>query len=294
MSLLRAATLRVVDPAATARHYVEWFDYRIVEEGSVGRALARSWGAPSVEGRRYVVLQPGSGAGVYLRMVAGEPVAGYEPLRTYGWAALEICVSDVLAVERHLRQSPFRIIGPPRAIEGLPTILPMQVMGLDREIVYLTEIRGDLPAYDLPRAIGLIDQLFILVLACSDLDVSMNWFGRHIRLDLGRKMEIVYTMLAQAFGTPPDDRHTIATLTHGRDVFLELDQYPVQATSRPSHAGDLPPGIALATLVHPEFDALRGPWIDAPRVYGGAIYGGRRAGTMRAPDGTLIEIVAAV
>lgn len=294
MKLLRAATLRVVDPVATAKRYVEWLGYRIVEEGAVGADLARSWGAPAVEGRRYIVLQPESEAAVYLRLVAGEPVTGYEPLRTYGWAAIEICVSDVLAVEQRLRQSPFRIIGPPREIEGLPTIYPMQVMGPDREIVYLTEIRGDLPAYDLPRAIGLIDKLFILVLACSDLDASMRWFGRHVRLDLGRKMEIVYTMLAQSFGTPPDDRYTIATLTHGRDVFLELDQYPPQATSRPRHAGDLPPGIALATLTHPEFDALQGPWIEPPRVCRGAIYDGRRAGTMRAPDGSLIEIVAAV
>lgn len=293
MRLLRAATLRVADPAATAGRYVEWFDYRIIEEGVIAADLARSWGAPAAQDRRYFILQPESGAEVYLRLVGGEPVAGYEPLRTYGWAAAEICVADVLAVERRLLGSPFRIIGPPREIEGLPTIYPMQVMGPDQEVVYLTQIRGDLPEYDLPRAARLIDKLFILVLACSDLDASSNWFGRHVGLEPGRKMEIPYTMLANAFGAPATRRYTISTLTHGRDVFLELDQYPPAATARPRHAGDLPPGLALATLTHPRFEALRGPWIEEPRVQSGAIYAGRRVATLRAPDDTLVEVIDA-
>lgn len=293
MRLLRAGTLMVVDPAATAKRYIEWFNYRVVEEGFVERSLAHGWGTPNVAGRRYVVLQPESGSAVYLRLVAGEAVAGYEPLRTYGWAALEICVSDVLAVERRLRDSPFRIIGPPREIPGLPTIFPMQVLGPDKEVVYLTQIRGDLPAYDLPRAASLIDSIFIMVLACSNLDASSEWFRQHVQLEFGRKMDIVYSMLAMAFGTPPSTLYTINTLTHERDVFLELDQYPAAATARPRLPGDMPPGIALATLIHPKFDALPGPWLEEPEERRGVIYGGRRSGTLRGVDGTLIEIVSA-
>lgn len=292
MKLLRAATMRVADPAATAGRYVECFDYRIVEAGTVGTDLARSWAAPAAHARPYVVLQPASGADVYLRLIAGEPVDGYAPLRTYGWAALEICVRNVLAVDRYLQNSAFDIIGPPRAIDGLPAILPMQVMGPDQEVVYLTEIRSDPPSYDLPRARSAIDMPFILVLACSNLDASIGWFEKHARLALGRKMDIVYTMLAKSFGLPPSELHTIATMVHGRDVFLELDQYPVAATARLAHPGDLPPGIAITTLLQPEFDLLPGPWIEPPRERGGVIYAGGRAGTMRGPDGTLLEIVA--
>lgn len=293
MRLLRAATLCVADPVATARRYVEWFDYRIVEDGEVAAELAASWGAPLAENRRCVTLQPASGAGVFLRLLAAPSVDGYRPLRTFGWAALEICVRDVLAVNERLRDSPFEIIGPPREIDGLPAIFPMQVMGPDQEIVYLTEIRADLPSYDLPRAESPIDKLFILVLACSDLNASLAWFEAHARLALGRKMDIVYTMLAKSFDLPQSDLHTIATLTHDRDVFLELDQYPAAATARRARPGDLPPGIAIATLIHPDFDLLTGPWIEAPRRRSGVLYAGRRAGTMRAPDGTLLEIIAA-
>jgi hypothetical protein len=291
MKLLRAATLTVADPEAAARRYAEWFGYRVVEQGHIDRSLAASWGAPRVAGRRFVVLEPASRARVLLRCIEGDAPASFRPLRSYGWAALEICVEDVLAVDERLRSSPFEIIGSPREIEGLPSIFPMQVMGPDREIVYLTQIRGDLPSYDLPRAASSIDKLFILVLACSDLDASLAWFERHARLALGRKMSIVYTMLAKSFGLPMSDRHEIATMVHGRDVFLELDQYPSAATPRATSAGDLPPGISLATLAHPEFGELPGPWIVPPARRLGSIYGGRLAGTLRAPDGTLVEMV---
>lgn len=291
MKMLRSATLGVGDPDATARRYVRWLDYRIVEEGRIEPDLAASWGAPAMGGRRCLVLAPSSGAQVFLRLVACDPVPGYLPLRTYGWAAIEICVADVLAVDRRLRDSPFEIIGPPRPLEGLPAIFPMQVRGPDQEIVYLTQILDDLPMYDLPRAASPVDSMFIAVLACSDLDSSLAWFERELRLSLGRKMDIPYTMLADAFGLPAADLHTIATISHGRDVFLELDQYPRAATPRPVRSGELPPGAGLVTLAHPEFHLLEGPWIQAPRQTTGVIYGDRRTGTLRAPDGTLIELI---
>jgi hypothetical protein len=281
-----------MDPEASARRYVDWFDYRIVERGHLAEALALSWGTPGASGRAFVLLAPASGADVYVRFVAAEPVADFVPLRTFGWAAIEICVQDVLAVNARMLGSPFEIIGPPREIGGLPAIFPMQVKGPDQEIIYLTQIRSDLPAYDLPRAASFIDTLFILVLACSDLKASLRWFERHARLALGREMDIVYTMLAKAFDLPIDDLHTIATVVHGRDVFLELDQYPAAATPRPTHPGQLPPGISMATLKHPEFDAIEGPWISPPACHAGVIYGGARVGTLRAPDGTLLEMVA--
>jgi hypothetical protein len=292
MKLLRAATLTVPDAEAAAARYGRWMDYAVVERGITPPDLAASWGAPASAGQPYVVAQPASGAEVFLRFIQGEIPADYRPLRTHGWAAIEICVEDVLAVNDRMVESPFTIIGPPKELEGLPTIFPMQVRGPDDEIVFLTQIRGDLPEYDLPRAGALIDKLFILVLACSDLKASMDWFEESVGLTCGRVLDLVYTVINDAFDFPPEDRHALVTLTHERDVFLELDQYPVQATPRPGMAGALPPGVAIATLSHPDMDALPGPWITPPAPRAGAIYGGRRAGTLRAPDGTLVEIVA--
>lgn len=291
MKLLRAATLTVPNPEASAARYIEWLDYDVVERGRLSADLAAAWGTPASQGRAYVVLQPSSGAPVYLRFVAGDPVPDYRPLRTFGWAAIEICVQDVLKVNERMLNSPFEIIGPPREIDGLPAIYPMQVKGPDGEIVYLTQIRSDLPAFDLPRAESLIDKLFILVLACSDMDASIDWFEKVVGLSLGRKMDIVYTMLATAFDLPMEDPHTISTVVHDRDVFLELDQYPPAATPRPAHDGQLPPGIAICTLSHPDLSMVKGDWITPPTRRDGPIYGGQLTGTLRAPDGTLVELV---
>ena len=292
MRLLRAATLVVADPDATARHYADWFDYRLVEAGVVPAMLAASWGAPAMSGRRFCLCRPASGAPVFVRLVQGHAPPEYRPLRSYGWAAIEICVQDVLAVDRKLRSSPFTVIGPPRPLDGLPTIFPMQVRGPDQEIIFLTQIDGDPPGQVLPRAACAIDTLFILVLACSDMHRSLRWFKDCVGYDPGRDMELAYGVLSDAFGLPSDHKHRIATMTHDHDVFLELDQYPADAAVRAVQPGELPPGIAVATFASPDLTTLAGPWITPPAQVAGALYGGAFAGTMRAPDGSLVELVA--
>jgi catechol 2,3-dioxygenase-like lactoylglutathione lyase family enzyme len=289
MNLLRAATLVTPDAEAAATRYVQWMDYHVVERGEVSADLASSWGAPASAGRHAVTIQPASGADVFIRFVEGDVVPAYRPLRTYGWAALEICNQDVLGVNERMKTSPFEIIGPPKRIDGLPTIHPMQVKGPDGEIVYLTEIVS--PGNGLPYPGAFIDKLFILVLACSDMNASADWFKATLGLQVGAPMTIIYNMINDAFSLAADARHTLATATWEGDVFLEFDQYPAEATPRPGHAGALPPGIAMTTLKHPAFDAVIGDWIVPPTVREGPVYGGKRVGTLWGPDGVLIEVV---
>ena len=294
MKMLRCATLVVRDAGASARTYEDWLDYRTVESGQVPGALAEAWGAPGTAGAAYAVLGPASGRDTYIRLVEQPPVPGYAPLRTYGWNATEVCVQDVLAVNARMTKegSPFAVIGPPREIEGLDAIYPMQVRGPDDEILYFTQIRSDLPAYTLPRASVPIDQVFIMVAGCSDLDASMAWFREAVGLQDGRQMDIVYTMLAGAYGTDPEALHTIATMIDGDDVFLELDQYPEAATDRPRREGMLPPGVALTTFKTDRLGEMSG-WITPPEAREGPVYAGKRAGTLRGPDGILAEVVEA-
>lgn len=296
MKLLRAATLSVANLERSVDLYTRFLDYTVAEQGTVDAALAASWGAPQTAGRRMAVLRPASGADIFLRFVENDIHPDYVPLRTYGWAAIEINVLDVLKVAERMAESGFEIIGPPREIETLPAIFPMQVKGPDGEIVYLTQVRSDLPDFDITRAEALIDRLFIMVMACSDLPASLAWMEQHTRLQIGRPhLPIVYTMLANAFNLPVEQLHVIATMIDGRDVFLELDQYPEQATPRPHIPGLLPQGIAVGSILTPHFDAILANssqyFVAPPQAHASVVYGGARAVTLRAPDGTLVEMV---
>ncbi len=297
MEIIRASTLTVSDLERSKSLYSEWLGYAVVEGGRISDDLAKSWGTPKTAGQPYAVMQPESGADVFLRFIEQPTVEAYKALRSFGWAAIEICTQDTPKVAAKMEESPFEIIGPPAEIAGLPAIFPMQVKGPDDEIVYLTQIRDNLPEYDLPRAGSLIDKLFILVMACSDIKRSNEWLQKHIMISAGREMDINYTMINKAFGMADGTQTTIGTLMHERDCFLEVDQYPEGTIDRPTHDGMLPPCAAIGTFIHPNFDRLmeinKGHWISEPVTRSGVIYKNKRVGTLRAPDGTLIEMVDA-
>ena len=288
MDTIRCATLTVADLERSRALYADWLDYQVVEEGKVAEALAHDWQAPRVAGAPYSVLRPDSGADVFLRLIQQPPHPDYRPLRTHGWAAIEINNQDTMGVAARMADSPFEIIGPPKEIPGLDAIFAMQVRGPDGEIVYLTQIRGDMPDYDLPRAQSMIDRLFILVLACSDMEATGAWATR-LGFEKGRTMEIPYTMISQAFGQPPDTLHALATLKHGRDIALEIDQYPATATPRPIHPGHLPPCAAIGSFLAPDWDAVSSR--GEPRIHDSLVYGGKPSLTLRDPDGALFEFI---
>jgi len=283
--LLRAATLLSADVDASARRYETFFGYRLVETGAVSAALAESWGTPAMAGRRFVVLAPASGVPVFLRFVEGKIPPNYRPLRSYGWGAIELCVQDVQAVHARMKDSPFTIIGPPKALDGAPAIWPMQVQGPDCEIVFLTEINADEPAARLPRAACPVDCLFIAVLACRDITVTRAWFAANLGLTGAPDFDLAYTTLSRAFGLPVAQKHTIAVLGHEGDAYLQLDQYPTEATPRPTTPDELPPGIAMVSFLLPPAKS------SDPKANPSIVYAGGRGSVIRAPDGALVELI---
>ncbi|MCY1672659.1 VOC family protein [Novosphingobium sp. SL115] len=291
MTLLKCATHVVSDLDDAIARYESWMEYRTVERGEVPVDLAAAWNAPASAGRGYAVLQPASGEAVFLRFVEGDPVPEYAPIRTYGWAAIELCVTDVEAVNEKMLQSPFEVIGPPKPLDGFATVKPMQVRGADLETVYLTEILQPGPGTGLPEPKSLVDRPFIMVLACPDLRKTAQWVKDVLGLPMIDPVAIRYSMIEKAFGLPETAKTELTTARGGGQVFLELDQYPDAATERPRHEGALPPGVAITTMLYPDFDRLEGHWASAPVVREGAVYGGKRSGVLVTPEGALLEVV---
>lgn len=291
MTLLKCATHVVGDINDAIARYESWMEYRTVEQGDVPADLAAAWNAPASAGRRYAVLQPASGDEVFLRFVEGDPVPEYAPIRTYGWAAIELCVTNVEAVNEKMLQSPFEVIGPPKPLDGFATVKPMQVRGADLETVYLTEILQPGPGTGLPEPKSLVDRPFIMVLACPDLRKTAQWVKDVLGLPMIDPVAIRYSMIEKAFGLPETAKTELTTARGAGQVFLELDQYPEAATERPRHEGALPPGVAITTMLYPDFDRLEGHWASAPVVREGAVYGGKRSGVLLTPEGALLEVV---
>ena len=291
---LRGGTICVANLERSRMAYERLIEYRTVETGQIASSLASAWGAPNAAGAPYALLQPVSGAETWLRLVEAPPTPGFEPLVSMGWTALEFCVGDVQALAARLANSAFDIIGPPRRLDGMDSLCAMQACGPDGEICYFTQIDGDPPGLSLPRASCFVDRLFIHVLGASDLAATERWIERHLNCTVAMaSVEMVYTMLARAFGQPLDARFTISTLKRGDEVFLQADQMPPQAVRRPKLPGMLPPGIAMTTLSVESLDAVAHACIEAPARQEGLLYDGCRSAVLADPDGTLYELLEA-
>lgn len=287
---LRAATLSVAALAPAIARYRDWLDYRVIETGALDRGVADGLGAPAAAGAPFALLRPGSGRAIDLRLVESPAVAGFKPSRTYGWAAIELCVQDAPTVYERLRDGPFEIVGRPSLIADMPGVRSMQVFGPDGEVIFLTEVQGG-PGTGLPVANAMIDAPFIAVLACRDMPATAQWAADRLGLVIGPPMKIPYRTISHAFGFTPDRLIEFSTASGAGETCLELDQYPDEATERSRTPGRLAPGFAAITLMHDRIDAIVGPWAAQPARRDGALYEGRRVGVLETPEGALVEIV---
>lgn len=278
------------DLDAALTDYRDRLGLMLVEQGPVRQALADSWGTPAVAGARSATIQPSSGAHCFIRLVEQPLALGFRPTRTFGWAAYEMTVRDVYGWPERLAGSGFEIVGPPKAIEGLPYFVPMQVIGRGREMVYLNEVACDTPSSDLPKAKSLTDHIFIVILATPNREAAMRWYQEQLGLDAGGTYTLEYTMINKAFELPAGTQSTISMLQKGRLPIVEVDGYPPAATRRETPDGMLPPGNALVTLAVDSLE-LDLPFIAPPAWQEGPLYAGRRSATVHGPAGELLELV---
>lgn len=281
-------TVATPDLDGSLADYCDTLGLHLVERGVLGD-LAAAWGAPALADARMAVLMPASGAPAHLRLVEQSLPAGFRPTTTYGWNAFEITVQDVHGWPARLADSGFEIVGPPKAIPGLPSFTAMQMLGRGREMIYLNEVHGDTPTADLPRARSPVDHVFILILGVPDLALALDWYRERLGLEEGGRYTINYTMINRAFGRPDGTPTTLAMAQKGRMPIVEIDGYPAEARPRDVPAGGLPPGNALVTLAVDRLPELA--WITPPVRRNGPVHGGRLAATTRGPAGELLELV---
>jgi hypothetical protein len=244
------------------------------------------------------LLLPGAfakaGEAVFLRLVEGTPVPGYKPLTTTGWNAIEMLVQDPDAVARRLAGTAFTRLGAPAFLAPGSSIRATQFTGPAGEVFYFTADTGPAADSTLARAGSPVDRPFILVLAGEDVDTLAAFYRERFALPQAFRSRLPIPVIARAQGRSENEDFPLALLRLAAfSHSLELDGYG-KVPGRPTVEGELPPGVALASFLVADLDALGDlPYLAPPSVQWSAPYDGRRSATLRGPAGELIELVEA-
>jgi hypothetical protein len=290
LSFMIVVTMTAPDLAAVEAAYVSYLKYRVADRGQVSEILAAVWDTPRMIGRDFILMQPESGAGVYLRFVQADPVEGYAPMKTFGWNATEILAQDPDALAEQLADSPFEILGAPKNLSDTSPIRAMQVVGPANEVLYLTRIPPE-GAGTLSPAETFVDRTFIMVLGGPEMESLREFYNQVFAMPVGEPFGARVRLLSRAHGLDLETLHPLAMASLPKDFGIELDQYPPSATTRPQRFGELPPGIAMVGFRIASLAPVEDYLISEPLVVESAPYDGRRVGLVRGPAGELIELI---
>lgn len=271
---LRGGTIVTPDLDATVAAYGEHLGYRGAV-AMVDAVTAQGWAAPAAEGCRMATLHPASGNTRFLRFVESAVPDSYRPLAHPGWNAVEIIVRDLHDLAKRLAGSPFAIIGAPAVLDFDFTdrISAMQVRGPAGEILYLTEVTGDVPGFDLPTAASDVDSPFVAILATLDFDTAVAWYAEQAGKPAPDSFRAKVEVISAVHGLPAGHRHRLTAVTLPHATLVEIDDFPAATTvARPLAACGLAVGIAIASFA-----------CDDPREAGRVIEG---------PSGELVELIA--
>lgn len=290
---ISTVTITTPDPQAAAAAYHRHLGYRVVDDGALPRDVARGWGRPQLAGRRCLVMEPESAAETFLRFVQGPSYGTYQPLSCVGWNAAELVVRDVDALAEGLARSPFRIIGPPADLSFSDRIRAMQVVGPAREVLYLTQIKGPLAAFDTPEAACDVDRVFIVIVGGTDLEALQQYFHQQFGVAQAPVMPSVVSVLSAFYGLPRDFKHPIAALQLRGQCYVEADEMPPAALPRPCDPGELPPGIAMVSFEVERLPDTLPSALGPAHAVPGLPYAARRARACVGAAGELIELIEA-
>jgi len=278
-------TIVVQQLGAIESAYQESFNYQTVQSGVVSAELAEVWSAPASRDRAYLLMQPSSGAEVYLRFIEGDEAKGYGPMQTFGWNATELLVKDPDRLAAELAESEFDIVGEPKDLWAAPNApRAMQVIGPGNELVYLTRNQNFATNAD-------VDRVFIMVVGGPSMTELNHFYSEKMGLQVGDATPFEIHVISAALNLPEDTAYPLAIATVSPDFLIELDEYPAAARPRPVHPDALPPGIAMVSFTADNLDEFEVAWRATPRRIESAPYNGNLAGVTTGSAGEWIEII---
>ena len=215
-------TLVAADGAALVAAYTGWLHQQVAVSGPLDSATASAIGQPRLAGNPSWLLQNTAGR-AWLQVIECPRATPRDHLATYGWLAMEVLVADVDQLAASLADSPFELLRPAANLDLSDQIRACQARGPAGEILYLTQVKGPVPPFELPRCEAPVDHLFIPVLSTPSRAQSLAQYAQLAGSD-GLSFDTRITVINQARGFDLQRRHPVATLQLAGDSLLELDQ----------------------------------------------------------------------
>jgi catechol 2,3-dioxygenase-like lactoylglutathione lyase family enzyme len=274
-------------PEAASQAYVDAFDYRVGDTGTVSTTVAEALGHESLAGARYVTIYPPSGPQVGIRWIASD-ASEYQPMRRLGWSAIEVMVQDPDGLVPTLDPNHFSILAEPAYLTAKQNVRASQVLGPSDELLYLTHIKDTSTSFlNTPPSETAVGHPFIMVAGTRDLAATLDFFSDTFANPVTPAIPFKIEVLSEVYGLEAEHLHDLALVRFEDNFGLELDQYPTEASGIPTSL-DKEGGTVLVTAsLDP--DRLKRPlnWIathtdDAGNVIGGVI---------KLPSGTALEVI---
>lgn len=280
------STLITRDLDASLSHYCEQLELTVSYRGSFGAELAALWQQEALVEAPCALLANAAGEN-WLRIVEVADAANVEPLKQFGWMALEVSVEDVDALAESFAGTVFDVLRPPANLDISDQLRACQVQGPSKEVFYFTEIKGQVPGFDLSPARCKVDRLFIPVQCSPNRDASIAFYRQFDGVK-GQAFDTIVTVVNQAWGLPLNTKQPIATVALAGGNLIEIDELPEAA---PRSTDRLSLGIAAITLLIDDIDSAQIDWLSPPRRISNAPYNGARVGLAIGPAGEWIEVL---
>lgn len=274
--------------------YRLYLGYEVVDSGKLTTRDAELWARPALAGRRFALLLPAGEGRTFIRFVESKTDAAYVPFRHFGWNAAELMVQNTDAAAARLEHSPFAIIGPPADLSFSDKIRAMQVLGPNRESLYLTSFKERLPEFDTPEAKHFIDRTFIVIMGGTSVASVNDFYAAHLGTTKAPEMNAVITVISAAHGLPPTTMHPLAALTLHGQSFIEADGMPAGTLPRESPttpSSELPPAISMVSFGVDRLPTTVPQWLGPAQALPQAPYYGRAARVAIGPAGEWIELI---
>ena len=113
----------------------------------------------------------------------------------------------------------------------------MQVAGSAGELIYFTEVSGEVPGFALPTPTRQVNQCFVMINAVTDIQRSIAFYAGLLQCDAPSPMPARVSILSRSNGLDEEHRHDIAPIALGPGQLFELDQWVV----RPQDSGSAIP-----------------------------------------------------